>query len=139
MFNPRRPGYKLLKMRGHLLMASLFIIVPSIKFASWLVGENVFLAWQFVELIKSILNIADLISIGALLIKSFKTKQPQVVITLILVLSFTVYGSQIGGISELCLSILSTVLTFDQILLEMIENKSVNRPMEKYFTGFRYN
>lgn len=138
MFNTWRPGYKILTMRGHLLLASILVIVPSIKFTSWLFGESVFLSWQFVQIIKSIFSITDLILIGALFVKSFKTMKPQVVITLILVLSLIVYGDRIGGVGEICLSIISTAMTFDQILLEIMETQSIDKPMEKYFTGFRY-
>jgi len=139
LFNPSKPGYKLLTFRGHFFLASVFVIIPSIKFFALAYGESVFLSWQIIQILISIINIADLISIGALFIKSFKTMRLEVIITLILVFSLIVYGSQIGKVGGLCLSILSIGMTFDQILFEMLETKSINKPMDRYFTGFKYN
>ena len=134
MLNPFRPGYKTLTLRGIFLFTSIFFLVPIIKILSVIMGEQVFLSLRIVQLSLSILNILDIISIIALFGKAISTKNPFVIVVLILVFSLAVSGEKFGEIGQLILGIMSVSMAFDQILLDYLDpNKD---PMDKYFTHY---
>jgi len=139
IINPWKPGYRLLTLRGHLLLFTILVLIPLCKFLAWKVGDEIFLSWTIVQSITSIFNILDLISIIILLYNAVKKPSIESAITAILVFSLIVYGSKFDGVSEFCLSLIITTMAYDRILLESLESKSINTPLNKrFFTGFRY-